>query len=405
MISELGVTDEEFGRAVGAFFFAYALMQVPAGWLADRLGARLMLTIYVVAWSLTTIMLGFVNSLAAIVSVRILLGIAQAGAYPTAASALGRWIPANERARCNSAVATGGRLGGLIAFALTPILMGGVGTLIGWKTGQWRVVFVGYGALGLLWAFAFYRWFRDTPQLHPRCNEAETDLIAGIDESGKPSGPPPESFLQIFTSGNIWFLCAINFLINIGWIFLATWMPSYLEKHYTTELEANFSSVKTAAGVLTAFTALAGMTGNMLGGWWADVLVRRFGLRRGRIIPGITSGCLACAVYALAMFTDNLWLFVLEMAAIYFLTDLAIGSLWAVYQDIASKNVAAALAFPNMCGNLGAAGCAWAIGYLAGKDQWNIVFLISAGSFLLAAVCWAFVRADRPLAGDSSHDQ
>ena len=68
MISELGVTDEEFGRAVGAFFFAYALMQVPAGWLADRLGARLMLTIYVVAWSLTTIMLGFVNSLAAIVT-------------------------------------------------------------------------------------------------------------------------------------------------------------------------------------------------------------------------------------------------------------------------------------------------------------------------------------------------
>ena len=401
MISELGVTGEEFGRAVGAFFFAYAAMQVPAGWLADRLGARMMLTIYVVAWSLATMSLGLVNSLTAIVLVRVLLGITQAGAYPTAASALGRWIPPNERARCNSAVATGGRLGGLIAFALTPVLMGLVGTVLGRATGQWRVVFMAYGSLGLVWAILFHRWYRDTPRLHPRCNEAEAELIEGLDESGKSSGPPPESFFQIFTSVNIWFLCAINFLINIGWIFLATWMHPYLVSHFTPELEVHFSSVKTAAGVMVAFTAVAGMTGNMLGGWWADVLVKRFGLRWGRCIPGITSGTIAFVVYSLAMVTDNVWLFVLEMAAIYFLTDLAIGSLWAVYQDIASKNVAAALGFPNMCGNLGAAGCAWMIGYLADKDQWNIVFLVSGTSFLLAAVCWTFVRADRPLATEN----
>lgn len=398
MLEDLDVTKEEFGRAVGAFFFAYALMQVPAGWIADRLGARMMLTIFVVAWSLTTIGLGFVNSLAAIVAVRVILGVAQAGAYPTAASALRRWVPASERARSNSAVATGGRLGGFISLAATSVLMGLVGTVFGWQTGQWRIVFVGYGSLGLIWAIAFHFWYRDRPSEHPACNEAEVSLIAGS-TSDKSASIPAESVLQIFTSRNIWILCAINVLINIAWIFLATWLIVYLTEHFEEDLESTFGSARNAAGYMAALTALAGMAGNMTGGWWADVLLRRYGLRLGRRIPGITSGCCVAFIYGLACVTDHVWLFVLEMAAIYFLIDLSIGALWAVYQDIASQNVAAALGLPNMCGNLGAAGCAWAIGYLADRDQWSIVFMLSAASAVAAAVCWMFVSANHPLAG------
>src|SRR5579862_692469 len=98
LLGELHVTKEELGRTgFFSFFFAYALLQVPAGWLSDTFGARRMLAIYVAVWSLATMSMGLVNGLAAIFFVRFLLGVSQAGAYPTAASLLKRWFPYRAR--------------------------------------------------------------------------------------------------------------------------------------------------------------------------------------------------------------------------------------------------------------------------------------------------------------------
>ncbi len=135
LLNELHVSKEKLGRGVFfSFFFAYAILQVPAGWLSDTLGARRMLALYVAVWSLATISMGLVNGLAAIFFVRFLLGISQAGAYPTAASVIKRWFPYGARGRASSAVSMGGRAGGLLAFAMTPSLLLLVGALIGWET-------------------------------------------------------------------------------------------------------------------------------------------------------------------------------------------------------------------------------------------------------------------------------
>src|SRR4051812_27748475 len=123
ILRELHLTKEEFGRTYFAFFFAYALLQVPAGWLSDRFGARGTLTLYVVGWSAATVCLGFAGGLTAILLLRLALGVTQAGAYPAAASLLKRWIPPTARGRANTCVAMGGRAGGLIAFFFTPLLM------------------------------------------------------------------------------------------------------------------------------------------------------------------------------------------------------------------------------------------------------------------------------------------
>jgi nitrate/nitrite transporter NarK len=151
----------------------------------------------------------------------------------------------------------------------------------------------------------------------------------------------------------------------------------------------------TVAALLTAATGLAGMLGNLCGGWWGDRAVARFGLRWGRRATGLAASLLAASVYGAALATNNMWLFVAEMIAISFLSDLVLGSLWATYQDIGRGNTAVVLGFANMCGNLGAAGYGWFIGRLARDEQWSLVFAISSIGFCLAAVSWLIADATR----------
>src|SRR5258706_10666731 len=93
IITDLHLEKKEFGWAIGLFFWSYALFQVPAGWLCDVFGSRKALLIYVVAWSAVTMCLGLANSLWMFLLLRILLGVAQAGAYPSAAGYIKKWIP------------------------------------------------------------------------------------------------------------------------------------------------------------------------------------------------------------------------------------------------------------------------------------------------------------------------
>ncbi len=153
--ADLNLELKQVGDSVAAFFWCYALCQVPAGWLGDRWGGRRMLALYVVAWSAAMTGTAFVGGLLSLLVMRALLGIGQAGAYATTASFLRRWMPLPRRGFANSAVSLGGRAGNVLAPALTSVLMT-VATLRGWETGRWRPVFFGYGILGMIWAVWFW---------------------------------------------------------------------------------------------------------------------------------------------------------------------------------------------------------------------------------------------------------
>jgi len=120
---DLGLDNDQLGWCFSAFFFAYALAQVPSGWFSDRFGARRTLAIYIAAWSFFTAMMGFTAGFAMLLLLRIAVGVSQAGAYPTAASLLSRWVPFASRGRANSLVAFGGRVGGFSAPLLTAYLV------------------------------------------------------------------------------------------------------------------------------------------------------------------------------------------------------------------------------------------------------------------------------------------
>ena len=120
---EFGLTPVQMGWVLGAFFWAYALGQVPAGWLGDRFGGRRMMTAYILAWSLFTAATAAASGLAWLIVARLAFGLAQAGAYPTATSLLSRWVPTGQRGTASSLVALGGRLGGAAAPVLTAVLL------------------------------------------------------------------------------------------------------------------------------------------------------------------------------------------------------------------------------------------------------------------------------------------
>jgi len=121
---DLDLTDSQVGWMLSAFFWTYALSQVPSGWLTDRFGPRLMLTSYVLGWSLLTGLTGVAAGFGMLILLRLGFGIAQAGAYPTGASLIGRWMPVSARATASSLVSVGGRVGGWLAlFASGPLIV------------------------------------------------------------------------------------------------------------------------------------------------------------------------------------------------------------------------------------------------------------------------------------------
>jgi len=116
---DLSISNDDLSFCFSAFFLTYALAQVPSGWMSDRFGARIMLTVYILVWSFFTAMMGMTAGVISLLAVRLLAGIGQAGAYPTAASLIGKWMPMSSRGTASGFVSWGGRLGSGLAPVLT----------------------------------------------------------------------------------------------------------------------------------------------------------------------------------------------------------------------------------------------------------------------------------------------
>lgn len=169
---------------------------------------------------------------------------------------------------------------------------------------------------------------------------------------------------------------------------------------YGNYLQANIGDRQVVSGLMTAVTGLAGMIGKILGGLATDRLVVRFGPIWGRRLPGLIAGIVVAAIYVLAPRLPNVWWFVGAMAAISLSIDFSLGAIWASYQDIGGRQVAAVLGCGNMVGSFGAAGFTWLSGRLADRNEWNSVFLLSAGAMLIATVSWLLFDPTGPVAAD-----
>lgn len=382
--SDLNLSEQRVGIVLSAFFFAYALAQVPAGWLSDRFGARKMLTGYIAVWSLCTMLTGLASGFVSFMAARLLFGFAQAGCYPTAGSLIRRWVELPRRGTASSIVSFGGRLGGAIAPLLTAWLLK---EFFGWRT-----VLMVYGAIGLLVALYFWRIFRESPSEHVKCNAAERELIIALDEDTdertRPAFPP---LLSLIGSVTMWQMCFLQFGINVGWVFLVTWLPTYLQDVKGVD--------PTIGGLMSTIVLVSGIVGMLLGGPLTDACARKLGKRWGRSLPMAACYAIALAAYLSCLNLDSAWSFIAAASVVAFVTDMSVPAIWAYMQDVGGKNTAAVFGWGNMWGNFGAATTPLLVPIvLEHWDQngdWHEAFYLFSTGYLIACLCALGINANR----------
>jgi MFS family permease len=161
---ELHISLVMMGWITFGFRLAYALFQIPGGWLGDRFGARRALSLIVIWWSVFTGFTAMAWNAASMLVIQVFFGVGEAGAFPIATRSLSRWMRPTERGFAQGVTHAGSRLGA----ALTPPIV----VLIIARFG-WRVAFLAFGVLGVMWASTWFLYYRDTPEEHRSVNEAE----------------------------------------------------------------------------------------------------------------------------------------------------------------------------------------------------------------------------------------
>jgi ACS family glucarate transporter-like MFS transporter len=400
---DLGISRDQGDLLLGAFFWSYALGQLPAGWLGDRYGARWMLGLFILLWSVSTGLLGFATTLAGVWWLRLSCGLFEAGAYPLAAGIVRRWVPLHSRGVASSFIAVGGRLGGALAPVFTIQLM------LWWTFGaewsdlpqnaeadirSWRPVMMVYGGAGVVIAGLFVIFFRDWPEEHPLVNEAERRLIepdravACVRPSRSLELPPVWAMIR---SLPMWMNCLVQFAANLGWAFLVTSLPVFLKERYGTS--------QGSTGWLQSLPLAAGIVGLFAGGVFTDRLTRAFGLKWGRSLALAASRLLVVAAFLAVPFAGSDVQAALCLAVVGLATDLGTPACWAFGQDVGGRFVASAVGWANMWGNFGAALAPSFFGMFVteGSTDWNTAFVMCAAINGLAAVAALGMNASKPL--------
>lgn len=257
----------------------------------------------------------------------------------------------------------------------------------------WRPVMVAYGLLGIPLALGFWILFRNRPGEHFGCNEAERAWIA----RGKPKQAAAERprvdpipLGALVTNRSMWLNCLSQWGTNVGWVFLVTWLPRYLENRHGVPVEQR--------AVMTFIPIAVGFAGMLVGGNLTDRLTAWVGPRWGRALPIGGSRFLAMFAYLVCLFDPSPWLAVAMFSVVGFGTDLGIGATWAYVQDVGGRHVGSVLGWGNMWGNLGAAATPPFLIWVVGSNQnWEAAFLTCAVAFLIAGIAGLGIDATRPL--------
>jgi sugar phosphate permease len=321
--------------------------------------------------------------------VRFLFGAGEAGALPNAARVISRWFPVDRRGAAQGLVNTSALVGGAVAPVVAAYLI---------QLAGWRWSFVVFGGLGVVWAVAFYLWFRDYPAQHPAVNEAERWFITSGANPALPGAPHPHvPWRLVLTSPNVWLLGGVITCSAFTSYLYFSWFPTYLQRaREATPLQAGWLSSCVLAG---------GAVGCTLGGYFIDWLVRYTQDRR-RSLQGTGLCTLSLAALALwaGVHCDSAAAASLYTALASLSACVHLSAWWVAVNAISGKHLGALSGLMNSMGVPGAVASQLFVGRFVdwqasrgyeGRAQWDPAFYVYVGVLLLGACGWFFIDATR----------
>ena len=381
MRKAFGFSQTEMGFVFSIFSLSYFLGQTPWGMLADRVGARSIVSFAIAGWSVFTALTASAWSFVSLLVIRFVFGGLEAAFSPSVASAFSRWVPVNERATAFGAFLGGGRLGG----ALTPPIAGYFLLHYGWRT-----PFVVFGAFGVLWAVLWFAWYRNSPAEHSSVTEAERAVIASQTVAAV-KGPVPWSLL--LRSTRLWCLLVAAFGATFMWQFYITWFPTYLREQRGMSL--------TESSFYASLPLLLGVGANWLGGVLTDWIGRRSNDRTARTVVGFTSMTLGALLLSAGVWCPDTGLAALLMGCAAGAVDLYLGAAWSSATDIGGTSGGAVAGLMNAASNCAGFASPALMGIVLQRTgNWNAVLYLSVATTVCAAIAWLFVNPRRGVEAD-----
>jgi len=381
--SDLHFTKDQMSYIFSAFTLAYALFEIPGGWLGDKLGPRRVLMRVVTWWSIFTAATGFATSYVSMLVCRFLFGAGEAGAFPNITKMFTIWLPQRERGMAQGITWLSARWGG----AFTPLLVLWVLQFV-----SWQHAFMIFGGLGVVWAVVFYRWFRDNPRDHPGVNEGELAILQDAEQNmDSHAAIPWGKFLRSRTVLLLWLY---YFCLSYVWYFYVTWLPTFMTEalHLDPKL--------TSTAVLGGLPLFLGGIGCFVGGWLANRMVdcgSTLGLARRMI--GVVGLLMAGVLLYAASRIQNPVMAMIAMGLSGFCNDLSMPGAWGACMDVGRKAAGSLSGSMNMMGNLGGVVAPIAATKLltAFGNDWAVPLWVAAGTYVISAACWMFIDPVTPI--------
>ncbi len=377
---DLGLSVVEFGFVMSGYYWTYALSQLPAGWVSQQIGARNMLMACVAGSSAMTILAGLCPSGLTFALFWLCAGVAIAGIFPSCVQLFVVAFAPSARAFPSGMLSSSMSIGGAISTTLTglliasPLLFGSI---------SWRVVFIAYGVVGVLWAMGYGVLSRPVaaPIVPDEVESESTPMAPAI---------PPESLAlsNVLLDFRTWLICAQQFFRAAGYVFYATWFPEFLRM----TRDVNTAS----AGRLTSLPLLGVVLGGAIGGIIADFVEYATGSRRlSRQVLGIGSHGLCAVLILMAQFIEDPTSATLVISLGSFVFALGASSAYAITMDLGGPHTSTLFGLMNMCGNIGAALCPMVVGLLVNALGWGPILYFFAALYFAAAVCWMGLNPGR----------
>jgi ACS family D-galactonate transporter-like MFS transporter len=372
------LTPVELGLLFSAFAWSYSLLQIPVGMVMDRFGPTRVGRWGAFLWGVAAVITAFSSGFAGIFAARVLLGIAEAPAFPVSAKATGYWFPRQERGLATAMFDAAAKFSNVIGVPLVAVTV----VAFGWRWGFGLTAFLSFS-----YFIAFYLFYRD-PSADPKLSKVEYQYIK--DGGGAPEGPSDAGAVSmlgyLLTKSKVWGLTIGFAAYGYTFYLFLTWLPGYL-------VQSMHMSILKSAGFAAIPWAFATLTDLFVGGWLIDHLISKgrneSAVRKTVLVVGMVFGL---AVFGATQTTDPVW-------AIFWIS-IALGGLasaapvgWSLPSLIAPKGGAGTIGgIMNFANNLMGAAAPIVTGYIVGAtNSFSNAFLVAGVILLIGIFCFVFV--------------